>query len=101
MIQIEIDGKRIEFGKRDRLRCQWSVKCGLVKSEGPEYLGVTKDFQPPRDITAEAVCNALQQLNPAEWTWSATFEKCLSVCPTTEEVLTAKRRNNIEHISQP
>lgn len=90
--RCEIDGKRMEFCSRDRLKCEWSVKCGLVREEGPGFLGVTKDFQPPPEITADAVWNALTQLSPVEFSWGATFEKCLSVCPTTEEVLERKKR---------
>ena len=92
-VKICIEDKIIEFAGRDRLHCEWSAKCGLVGEEGPKYLGITNNFPPPEEITAEAVYDALNQLNHVEQSWCITFEKCLSVCPTTKEVLERAQDN--------
>lgn len=85
-VSIKIEDKVFEFGKRNRLRCDWSAKCGLIADEGPRYFGLDKSFPPPRKITADAVSDALNQLNPVEQSWSATFEKCLNACPVTTKL---------------
>jgi len=88
---VTVDGRVFEFAKRDRLRCEWAVKCGLVGEEGPKYLGITKSFHPPEEITANAVLDALSQMDQVEQSWNATFEGCLSACPTTGETLDKRR----------
>jgi epoxyqueuosine reductase QueG len=77
---FEIEDKIFEFGKLDRLRCDWAKWGALVGEEGPKYLGITKNIMPPEEITAEAVHNALRQFSPVELSWAATYDKCLSVC---------------------
>jgi ferredoxin len=79
-VSLEIENRNFEFGKLDRLQCDWSKLCALVGDEGPKYLGLPTNTLPPKKITSEAVYNALKELSPVELSWATTFEKCLSVC---------------------
>jgi epoxyqueuosine reductase QueG len=79
-VRLKIENRVFEFGRLDRLRCDWSKWCALVGEEGPTYLGLTTNVLPPKTITAEAVHDALNQLNPVEQSWGTTFELCYSVC---------------------
>lgn len=92
-VELKVENRIFEFGKLDRLRCEWSKWCALVGDEGPKYLGLNTNILPPNNITSEAVYNALKNLSPVEQSWATTFEICLSVCENHKErnINTSKR----------
>ena len=50
-ISLRIENKIFEFGKLDRLRCDWAKKYALVGAAGPKYMSSKTDILPPEKIT--------------------------------------------------
>lgn len=84
---LEVEGRTFEFGRTDRLRCEWANKYGLIGEEGPANMGSKIDIPPPDEITLEAFADAMaevRKLEPVErFNWDLTFEQCLHACPVT------------------
>ncbi len=83
-IILSIEGKKFSFARRDRLKCEWAHRFGLVGAEGPQYMGCQIDVTPPKRITTQAFSRAMKQIQ--QWSlverlnWNYTFEGCVVSC---------------------
>jgi len=83
-IILSIEGKKFSFAWRDRLKCEWAHRFGLVGAEGPQYMGCQIDLMPPKRITLPAFARAMKQIQ--QWSlverlnWNYTYEGCVISC---------------------
>ena len=80
-VVLKIENKVFEFGKLDRLRCDWAKTYGLVGEAGPKYLGSQTNILPPEKITPNVLCEALRKMDPGQRRLLCILEKCLTNCP--------------------
>jgi len=81
-LSLEVDSKRFEWGKVDRLRCDWAKRYGLVGEEGPKFMGSYNSFSPPDVITPEKVCDAMLKADRLQRPgYLAIVERCFTNCP--------------------
>lgn len=82
-ISIEVDGKKFEWGRTDRLRCDWAKRYGLLADEGGKYMGNKNNFPVPGAITPEKVVEAILASDRMQRPgYVATVERCFIECPT-------------------
>lgn len=81
---IRVDGKIFEWGKLDRLRCDWAKRYGLVGEEGPKYIGAYNNFTPPETITPEKLCETIMKADRLQRPggYLTIVEKCFTTCPS-------------------
>ncbi|MDD2708960.1 MAG: hypothetical protein PHV34_13320 [Verrucomicrobiae bacterium] len=79
-IQITLEGRTFEYGACERLRCDWSKRYALVGKEGPAFIGSQTNVMPPDNITKEAVCEALKQMDPLQKACMVIVEQCATAC---------------------
>ncbi|MGQ9632213.1 MAG: hypothetical protein ACUVXI_18150 [bacterium] len=81
-LSIEIEGKKFEWGKTDRLRCDWAKRYGLLGGEGPKFIGSYNDFEPPEVITPEKVCDAVKKSDRLQRPsgYVSIVERCFTNC---------------------
>lgn len=80
-VSLKIGDKSFAYGRCDRLRCDWAKRYGLVGEEGPKYMGSETDILPPREITPQALSEALKKLDPLLKAHLYIVERCLAACP--------------------
>ena len=78
---LDVEGKIFEYGKLNRLHCDWSKRYGLVGEEGPQYMGSPTNIMPPEKVTLENLSQALERLDPIQKYHLCIVEKCLQKCP--------------------
>jgi len=84
-IKIKIENKVFEFGRIDRLKCEWANRFGLVGEEGPKYMGCKINILPPSQITLKSFEEAVEKVKKLDTVekknWNLVFEKCIINCP--------------------
>jgi len=84
-ITIKIENKVFEFGRINRLKCEWANRFGLVGEEGPKYMGSKIDILPPSEITLKSFEDALAKVKKLDTVeklnWELVFERCIINCP--------------------
>lgn len=80
-VSVCIDGKEVTFARPDRLRCDWSKRYALVGKTGPQQMSSITNIMPPDNITPEALCDALRQMDPVQKRLVCVVESCLKACP--------------------
>lgn len=84
-VAIKIENKVFEFGRIDRLRCEWTNRFGLVGAEGPKCMGCKINILPPAKITLKSFKDAVAEAKKLEFgerfNWGLTLERCLCACP--------------------
>lgn len=84
-IVIKIENKIFEFGKINRLKCEWANRFGLIGEEGPKYMGSKINILPPPKITLKSFEDAIAKVKKLDiverLNWNLTFERCLTACP--------------------
>ncbi len=80
---IRIGGREFQWGRLDRLRCDFSKRYGLTGESGGKYAGCRNAFTPPQTITpqwlTEAVRNSDRIQRPGGYT--PVVERCFTACP--------------------
>lgn len=84
-VKLEVDNKIFQYGKCEPLRCDWAKRYALVGEEGPRYMGSRTNVLPLEKITPENLCQALKQTDPLQKVWIGIVERCLSVCPLSQD----------------
>ena len=74
---LKLDGKTFECCACDRVRCDWSIRYGLVGEEGPKYCGSETDILPPEIVTPEVLEAALKKIDPLQKVYVGIVECCL------------------------
>ncbi len=78
---ISCEGVSWSFNKIDAVRCDWVKRYALMADSGYGYLGSKVDIAPPEVITAEALTDALKQLDPIKKYRPVVAEPCVLNCP--------------------
>jgi ferredoxin len=84
-IEIECEGTRFSFNKREVNRCEWSKRYAIAGDAGFKYLGSPLDEIPEGEITAESLKNALKKHDPIKKYRPVVCEPCMLECPYSQE----------------
>ncbi|MCD6352280.1 MAG: hypothetical protein J7M26_09195 [Armatimonadetes bacterium] len=80
-VQVTIEGRTLNFGTLDWLRCEWAKRYGLVGDAGPRWIGSQTDLPPPEGpLTPEDVMQAYAQLDPSQKHLLCIVEPCVRAC---------------------
>ena len=80
-IELECEGARFTFTKRDVNRCEWSKRYAIAGEAGFKYLGSPLDEIPDGEITPESLENALKKHDPIKKYRPVVCEPCVLACP--------------------
>jgi len=79
---LEIGGQTFSWSKRDRLRCDWCQRYGLIPEAGGMYIGCRNNVQAPDQITPECVVEAFRDGDRVQRpSYNVTVERCFTSCP--------------------
>jgi epoxyqueuosine reductase QueG len=80
-VELNIEGKKIEFMKVDRLKCDWAKRYGLVQDEGTWVIGMETNVHPSENPDEKEFGSALEQLDPLQRGYVIVGERCIFDCP--------------------
>lgn len=81
LTEIAIGDKKVTYLPVDAHRCDWATKFSLISEEGNMYTGNYTNVPCPEKVTADALEDALRQMDPVLKFRPVTGEKCIAVCP--------------------
>lgn len=82
---VEIGGRTFEWGRPDRLRCDFAQRYALTAEEGGKYIGCENDFPLPDQMTPEGLCEAVRNRDRIQRpSYTPTVQRCFTVCRSHE-----------------
>lgn len=80
-VNFECEGVKNFFYKKNRVRCDWSIRYALVGDSGFKYLGSKTDEHPSSEISEKELHEALQKHDPIKRHRMVVMEPCMINCP--------------------
>ena len=78
---VAIEGRTFTWAKRDRMRCDFAQRYGLVAEEGGGYIGCKNAFDVPAALTPEYVSACMSQADRIQRpSYTPTVERCFTHC---------------------
>jgi len=85
-VELQLGDEQFQFGKIDRLRCDWAAKFGLAGDEGPRWIGSYTDILPPDGpVTIDDITESYAKLDPTQKHWMCVIDPCLRRCALRTE----------------
>lgn len=80
---LVVEGQELPFAIVEQARCDWAIRYGLVADEGQKWTGSKTDIEPPKNITKEALSDAMAKRDPILRIRPCSAEMCAMSCPYT------------------
>lgn len=80
-LRVDLEGRTLNLGALDWLRCEWAKRYGLVADEGPRWIGSATDILPPEGkVRPDDLLAAYAQLDPSQKHLLCIVEPCVRAC---------------------
>ena len=80
-VEVEVEGKKIQYIKVHRMKCDWAKRYGLVQDEGTYTVKLQTHVMPSEEPDEAEFVKALEQLDPLQKMYVMVGECCILNCP--------------------